>query len=195
MSLKSKFLSVFLIVITAISFSNCTSAPYDKSRYLPNKLFRNIVSPYHKGDTISFVNFHNQYQTFVITRIDSALNNKKGVFINTRLNNTISLYYRQVFPLQENDDTKFITITTYPDDLSSSISFFFKNCHSVRANTLGEVLKGITNPELTFLNDSYLVNNENLDIVNPNSVIELFIKENIGIIGYKQNDSTIWKLK
>ena len=143
---------------------------------------------------MTFINRYNQYQIFVITRIESETVDKEGYFLNQRLKKSIALYYRQLFPIEETSDSRFILLTTYPDDQSSNISFSFRNIHSVKSNAFGVPMSRMNDSGLEFSNGAYLIKNAISDTIS-NSISELYVKENVGVIGYKDNDSTIWRLK
>ena len=194
MELSFKYSFILYKSFFVIFFCSCTYKPFDKSKYLINPSFKSIIGGYSKGDSIIFINKVNEQQAFLITNIDSFLHDKKGPFINAKLSNSIQLHYKQVYPKQETNDSRFFLITTYPEDQITKFSIFFKNSYSAKTNDLGIPLKDLHDPSLKYFEGAYLMKNENIDS-SSSSIVNLFIRENKGLVGFQQKDSTVWILK
>ncbi len=88
--------TLYRFLLFCLVASSCTWNPYPKEKYDFEKSFRDLIIVYKKGDTIIFKSSQNTVDSFVISAIDSTINDKNGYFINARNSKSISIYYKQI---------------------------------------------------------------------------------------------------
>jgi len=86
--MKTLYATIILLFL-----SSCYWDAFPIEKYQIDNSFRDLIRPYKVGDTLIFQSSQNEIDSFLISKIDSSLNNRKGHFINARNTKTISVYY------------------------------------------------------------------------------------------------------
>jgi hypothetical protein len=134
---------ILYAIIVLLFLSSCYWDAFPIEQYQIDHSFRDMVNPYQVGDTLTFQSSQGKRDSFLISKIDSTLNNRKGHFINARNVKTISVYYRQIpvdtwarsriemgpgnaDPKTITEDATLIDIVRYPDDQTTELHFNLK---------------------------------------------------------------------
>lgn len=194
----------FIPLIILATYSSCSHKDYPDERLAFSTKYLNLIRPYASGDTLAFENERQQVDTFIITTIDSLIQNTKGFFINQRSYKWISVSYRQwpvnpwKHPTGTNNNTSevednLIFINIYPDSLAEECYISFKRFRgSIEKGTDTLIHKSITANHLTFT-DYYEVNNAALDLVKDSTDVKtVYITNNKGITAYQDQKGHWW---
>ena len=85
-----------ITILILLFFSSCNYRPFPKEKYEIGENYRNLINSYSLGDTLIFKSSQNKIDSFVISGIDSAINDRNGYFINAANGKSISLTYKQI---------------------------------------------------------------------------------------------------
>jgi hypothetical protein len=197
-----------ITILYFIVFSACTYRPYPKEKYEIGDSYRNLIRMYSVGDILIFKSSQNLVDSFVISGIDSAINDKNGYFINARNSKTISITYKQI-PFdkwqehwiemgpnneemkERSGDATFISIVKFPDSETTECYFNFMQFRCSK--------KGI--PELntdtvkingqTYTN-YYKIENCVVNTENTNSIQVFYSTIDKGLVAFKTNSNIFW---
>ena len=170
-----------------------------------DKNLRDLVDCYKIGDTIIFRSSTNLIDSFVISSIDSTLNDKKGFFISARNSKSIRVHYRQI-PIDKwqrhwtemgsnnnhkkeiSEDGTLISIEKFPDTESSDYYFNFREfrCSKSEIPTLNT--DTIILDKLTITN-YYKI--DNCRYGDESSIQVCYLNANKGLIAFKTK-SEVW---
>ena len=198
----------YLIIFLSLSLTSCFWDAYPNDKYSFDKDLRALVKNYKVGDTLTFKNLTNSIETFIITKIDSANNNKKGFFINARNSKSLTVFYKQ-FPVDKwqrhwtemgtnNSDKKelseygtLISIEKFPDNGTSDYYFNFKefrcsNSELPKLNTDTLILD-----KYSFTN-YYKIDNCNIKSDIPNAIQSCYSTVDKGLVAFKTNSGEVW---
>jgi len=202
----------FFILIILTSISSCSWDAFPLEKYQIDNSFRNLINPYKIGDTLIFQSSQNEIDSFLISKIDSSLNNRKGHFINARNVKTISVYYRQI-PIDRwahsriemgpnNTDKKKITedatlidIVRFPDNETTDLHFnlrIFYGC-GIRDSLLLHT-DTITIAALKFTN-YYKIDYCPEDTQEPTNIKTAYSTLDKGIVAYQYSNGVWWTRK
>lgn len=137
-------MKTFILIASIFTLVSCSSKAYPDEKFLIDKQYRNLVAPYKKGDTLVFRNDRGSTDSFLISSIDSIIDNRKGGFMSRRPNKFIVIRYQQIpvdywktsriemGPNNEHreeviEDGWFLSLSKYPDNNSTSFHFTFKS--------------------------------------------------------------------
>ena len=164
--------------------------------------------PYHPGDTLVFKSSKNEIDSFLITKIDSVVDNEKGAFINARNLKQISVSYREI-PIdkwahsriemgpgntQENritEDAILIDILKFPDDGTTELYFNFKVFYGCRITKIEPVHLDTIINGLRFTNFNKIQYCDE-DVEYPTDVKYAYSTISKGLIAYEYLDGTLW---
>ncbi len=202
----------FCIVILLICICSCSWEAFPEEKYQIDNSLRNLIKPYYVGDTLIFQSSQNEIDSFLISKIDSSLNNEKGHFINARNTKTISVYYRQI-PIDQwahsriemgpnnahekeiTEDATLISIVRYPDNETTHLHFnlkIFLGCEikdslPLHSDTMRIARKKFTN----YYKIDYCAD----DIQEPTSIKAAYSTIDEGLVAYQYSNGVWWTRK
>ena len=191
-----------------LSLTSCFWNAYPDEKYSFNKNLRALVDCYNVGDTLVFKSSTNLLDTFIITKVDSTTNNKKGFFINARNSKSITILYKQ-FPVDKwqrswiqmgpnNNDKKeltedgtLITIEKFPDNGTSDYYFNFKEFRCSNSEIPKLHNDTITLNKRTFSN-YYKIDNCDINSDIPNAIRVCYSTVDKGIFAFVTRNGDTW---
>lgn len=197
--------TLYIIILFCFFCSSCVWKAFPDNKYLFDKNLRDLVDCYKVGDTMIFRSSTNLIDSFIISSIDSAINNKKGFFINARNSKSISVHYRQI-PIDKwqrqwtemgsNNDNKrdvsedgtLVSITKFPDTESSNYYFDFKEFRCSKSEM------PILNTDTITLDRLKITNYYKIDncrYSDENSIQVCYLNPNKGLVAFKTK-SEVW---
>ncbi|RZM25398.1 MAG: hypothetical protein EOO88_19410, partial [Pedobacter sp.] len=87
---------LYLTILTSILLSSCLWDAYPESDYVFSQGVKDLYIGYHAGDTMIFADSANNVDSFVITGVDSVLENQKGLMMSPRNSKYIYITYQQI---------------------------------------------------------------------------------------------------
>ena len=184
------------IVIILYLFTSCSWKEYSDEKYVIGKNYRDLISTYKAGDTLTFEDNSNNFSSFLITKIDSFLLNRRGHFINGREEKSISIHSRDISNPADSsaqNDNWLILITKYPDDDTTYFNVRLKDFFTIEDNASFNLYKDtVTANRLQFTSYYRFRPKDYDDLKNPNSVSEIYITKEKGIIAYKYLNGKWW---
>ena len=150
----------------------------------------------------------NLIDSFVISAIDSATNNKNGFFINARNSKSITVYYRQIpvdkwqehwiemgpnneKEIERSRDGALISVERFPDNETTDYYFNFKQfrCSKSDIPKLQTDTIQINGYKLT---NYYKIENCAVSSENPSRIKVCYSNINKGLVAFKTNDNIYW---
>ncbi|HET9825993.1 MAG TPA: hypothetical protein VFP87_11695, partial [Chitinophagaceae bacterium] len=149
-------------------------------------LFNSII----QSDTIRFNSPTGNNKTFVITKVDSIVSNRRALLINERPYKVVRAYFKEVGPdttLLERENE--IEVAKDPQSLTSGITIHLNNLYfsdtilDLHHDTLYLNLEKFTN---------YYLFQASLKLKNPDDVKFLYIDVPNGFLGFKTLSGEVW---
>ena len=201
--MKSSHITILLLIF----FSSCTYEPYPKEKYVIGESYRNLIKAYSLGDTLIFKSSHNIIDSFVISGIDSAINDRKGYFIDVRNSKSISVTYRQI-PVdkwqfrwlegkgdgklhEHSEDGTFISIVKFPDTEETEYYYNFKEfrCSKNETPKLNKDTIKVGGLKIT---NYYKIESCTVSSQNSNALKVCFSTVDKGLAAFITNDEIVW---
>lgn len=197
-----------MILLLCLFCTSCYWNAFPDSKYEIQKSFRDLVSCYKTGDTIIFKSSTNLIDSFIISSIDSATNNKKGFFINARNSKTITVHYRQI-PIdkwkrhwiemgpnnaekkERSEDGILISIERFPDNETTAYYFNFKEFRCLK-NEVPELITDSLQLNGYQLTNYYRIENCTFRSERSESIQLCFSTIGKGLVAFKTNDGIYW---
>ena len=196
----------YVIILFCIVSSSCSWEPYPKEKYEIVKSYRDLINVYKKGDTMIFKSSQNIIDSFVISGIDSGINDKNGLFINARNSKSISVYYKQI-PVDKwqeywyeggadeankrSRDGLLIGISKFPDTETTEYYFNFKKFRCSK-NEIPEVNKDTIEINSIKMSNYYKIDNCAVNPQNENSIKVCYSTIDKGLVAFKTYNDIVW---
>jgi hypothetical protein len=181
------------IIFIVICLTSCTSK-YSADRYVIPESYRNVVSSYKAGDTLRFKDSKGNFSLYLITTIDSSFVDEGKGLMSVRGRKDISITCRELTNSRKGyEEYSMVILNKYPDEDSATFDLRLKDFYGIDA-TEQLVLRtdSIKANDLIFTN-YYVFRSENSkEQRDPNSVVEIYMTKDDGIIAYKNLNGTWW---
>ncbi len=202
-------LAVYQVLTFILLFTSCERKAYPEEAFQIDKSFRDLIKPYHIGDTLIFRNSKNEIDSFIITKIDSSILNSAGLPITPRCAKCLSVSYRQ-FPIDKwahswiemgagnkerkkiSQDATLIDICKYPDNGVTQFNFNFKISIGCELEKTGYLYSDSININGIKLANFYKIEYCNKDVIKPTDIKLVYSTINKGIFAYQYKDGTLW---
>jgi hypothetical protein len=200
-------MKLILIILTIIIYS-CQSQAYPENKFRIDKGYRDLISPYSVGEVMVFKSNKGNIDTFIITKIDSSVDNVRG-FIAPRPHKNIFVSYKQ-FPVdywqhsrtemgsnnskprKVIEDAWLLCVTKFPDDNSTELNFNFRTYFGC---TLSQIIPLRTDTlkmnNIKFSN-YYKISYCKEDIDDSSSVICAYSTVSKGLMAYEYKNGEKW---
>lgn len=193
-TIMHRCLAIVNIFIPLFVMFGCGRKAFPDERFSFSAKYRDLVSSYHPGDTLYFMNEASDTLRIKITGVDSTISNRKGGFINPRPHKDISVYYDVLSNIRKSaTDTFLILINIYPDSLEQSAYFSLMN---FRGNIEGEqdsLIADFRPVEGKSYSNCFGVKNVATDLGEKDDDIEyVYIQQSAGIIAFKTYHGDWW---
>lgn len=121
----TRILLLFIFISTLLS---CEQKAFPDERLVFTPMYRNLINPYHTGDTLFFTNETGEVTRISITGTDSITSNSKGSFINERPYKYININCEYLdYKNPKTRDSSLVYINKFPDNQEQSCHFSFMN--------------------------------------------------------------------
>jgi hypothetical protein len=183
-----------LFCLLLLGFVSCEYEKYPAENYAIPQKYRDLIASFKSNDTIIFEDNSGNFITILVEKIDSSLDNKRGYFMNRREHKEISIHFRRLTNAQKApDELHFISVSKHPDEDSTSFSIsligFLSSNQYVPIKLMRDTI--FTN-ETSFSNYFMFRPNGHEDLLQPNSIIELYMTKQDGIIALKYLNGKWW---
>src|SRR5690606_28860800 len=153
----SKFSGLTFIVFMTFS---CGHKAFPDERFNFDSKYRNLISPYHIGDTLHFVEKTGRVFRVKITGIDSIISNSKGGFMSTRPYKDIKVYCDNLdYDRKTAKDTILVFINIYPDSSEQSCNFAVGNFRSGIDNSKDSLISELQVDTSSMFKNCYVIEN------------------------------------
>lgn len=191
--------------------TSCDYQAFPEEKFRIDNLFRELIKPYHPGDTLVFKSSKNEIDSILITKIDSAINNRKGYFINARNSKHISVRYRQ-FPIDHwshsriemgannsekkeiTEDASLLDILRFPDTESTILYFNFRIFLGCGLSDLKPMHHDTLSVNGTLFKNCYKIDycEDRDDHDLATTLVSVYSTVADGIVAYQYADGTWW---
>jgi len=196
-----------ITILLFLFFSSCTYRPFPKENYEIGENYRNLINSYSIGDTLIFKSSQNEIDSFIISGIDSAINDENGYFINAANGKSISLHYKQIpidkwqFTWREgkgngkqhlhSEDGTFISIAKNPKDETTEYYFNFKEfgCSKEESPKLNSDTIEVNGLKIT---NYYKIDNCAVSSQNENSIRVCYSTIDKGLMAFETYNNIFW---
>ena len=183
------------MVVVLISFVSCSWKHYSEDKYLFGKGYQVLIKSNKVGDTLVFSNY-DQRQSFKIAKIDSILHDERGHFINQREYKEVSIHLQEIpngTIYSFNKEQFNISITKYPDQDSTYFDLSFQGFHGSIASVDFNISNDTLNVDNLQITNFYKFLPWSINSKDSNSVTEVYITPEKGIVAYKDSRKRWWK--
>lgn len=190
MKIKSLHVHTLLLIgISLLYFSSCKSK-YPSKNYIIPEYYRELVASYKAGDTLRFVDDKKNLSLYLITGIDSSFVDEGRGLMKVRGRKDISISCRDFETSQEYN---MFILNKYPDEDSATFSLRLKDFYETDSSKPFVLLKDtIFANEIVFTNYYSFHAMNRTEQKNTNSVTEIYMTNEHGIIAYKTLGGTWW---
>jgi hypothetical protein len=182
---------MFILFVVAISVASCYRKVYPDKKLAIDPKFLSLFNAVIKKDTIRFNGSNGNSKTFIITKVDSIISNRKGLLINERPYKVLRTYLKEIgtdtTALERANE---IEVAKDPELLVSGITIHFNNLYF--SDT---ILPRINYDTLNFNNKrftNYYLFETSLGLKNPDDVKVLYISVPKGFLGFKTLSGEVW---
>jgi hypothetical protein len=151
-----------------------------------------------------FKSSENNIDSFVISNIDSIINDRKGYFINTRNSKSISVHYRQIpvdkwqwrwtdgdKNVEHSEDGTFIDIIRFAESEKTEYYFNFKEFRCSK-NEIPKLLTDTIELNHFKLTNYYKINNCQVQSNSPYAIQVCYSSLRKGLVAFKTNEGIYW---
>jgi hypothetical protein len=185
----------FPIAMLFICLVSCQWRKYPSEKYVIPQEYRDLISSFKAGDTLNFQDDKGNLSTFLIQRIDSILQDKRGDFFITKKEyKMISVACHELTNARLGyEDYDLIVIVKVPETNSAGFNLHLKDFYSIDT-TFSFVLKKdtVTANNLSFTNYYIFKPQNHAEQKDSNSVTQIYMKNKDGIIAYKCLNGVWW---
>ena len=196
-----------MIILTLIIFSSCTYRPFAREKYEIGESFRALLKPYRINDTLIFKSSQNIIDSFIISGIDSGINDRNGFFMNARNSKSLSVTYRQIpvdkwqykwiegtgtgKDIEHSEDGTFISIVKFPDNETTEYYFDFKEfrCSKNDVPKLNKDTIKIANLKIVHY---YKIESCLVSVSYPKAIKICYTTIDKGLVAFITNNNIIW---
>lgn len=173
--------------------TSCKSK-YSADKYVIPKSYRDLISSFIVGDTLKFVNNKGHLSSYLLAAIDSSFVDEGKGFINARGRKDIVITCREIAnPRRGYEEYHMIILNKYPDEDSATFDLRLKDFYYI------DTTKPFVQKSDTLLanglafTDYYVFYSGNYaEQKDSNSVIEIYMTKQKGIVAYKSLNGTWW---
>lgn len=182
---------LFLLFLIVITIGSCSTKVYPDEKLAIDPNFLTLFNSLRQKDTIQFISSNGRSKTFVITKVDSIISNKKGWFINEAPYKLLRFSFREtgkdtVRLERENE----IFVNKAPAANINTISIQFSNFYFHDS-----IIPPLRHDTLN-LNAGRFMNHysfeTSLRLKNPDDIKVLYINVQKGFLGFKTLSGEIW---
>src|SRR6478672_176573 len=184
----------FLIVLLLIYLTSCEWREYPPEKYLISQKHRDLISSFKSGDTLKFQDDKGALSLYFIQKIDSTLHDKRGHFINAAEYKDISITCHELTTARSGyEDYDMVTVGRDPRMDSSVFDLRLKNFYGID-RSYPFVIKNdtVTANNLRFTNYYSFRPQNHSDQKEPNSVVQICMTNQDGIIAYRYLNGVWW---
>ena len=183
-----------LRVLILLCLTSCGWEEYPPEKYVISQQYRDLISSYEVGDTIKFKDSEGHLSSFLIEKIDSFLLNKRGHFINQAEHKSISIACREIENARQGyEEYNMISIIKDPKTDSTGFDIRLKDFYGIDITSSFVLRKDtITANNLSFTNYYSFRPYDYTEQKNPNSISEIYMTNQDGIIAYKSLNGFWW---
>lgn len=173
---------------------SCGRKAFSDERFNFDSKYRNLINPYHVGDTLHFEGKSGNFFRIKITGIDSIISNSKGVFMSPRPYKDIKVYCDNLDYHKKNaQDTILAFINIYPDSSEQSSNFAVGNFRGGIENGKDSLISELQVNGTTVSKNCYVIKNIALDLGKEDFDIEfIYVQQTEGIIALKTYNGDWW---
>lgn len=209
--MNSKIFNVNLIFILVINLLNSCKQILPPEKFYFDSKFDSLYKAVTLKDTMFFENYKNGIDTFLLTTIDSILNNEVNCFMCRAPSKAIWRSYKQ-YPIDYWADTVLVNReknknnyiireanlimiekTVYDSSLNKAY-FSFKNFQGVLKGAIGKPEAGILKVGNNYFNNYYRLSSSAKSLIRNSTDVEiLYFTLKNGIIGYREKSGVFRK--
>ncbi len=173
---------------------DCGHRAFPDERFIFNSKYRNLINPYHIGDTLYFEEKNGKVIRIRITGIDSIVSNTKGGFMSPRPYKDINVYCDNLDYHKANaKDTILVFINNYPDSLEQSCNFAVGNFRGGIDDWTDSLISELQPAPGVMLKNCYVIKNIALDLgEGPHDIEYIYVHQTTGIIALKTYNGNWW---
>ena len=173
---------------------SCGHKAFPDERFNFDSKYRNLINPYHIGDTLHFIGKTGKAFRIKITGIDSIISNSKGGFMSPRPYKDIKVYCDNLDYHRKNaKDSILVFINIYPDISEQSCNFAVGNFRGGIDNTKDSLISELQVDTRFIFKNCYVIENVALDLgTEPLDIEFIYIQQSAGIIALKTYNGDWW---
>lgn len=156
--------------------------------------YRDLISPYHVGDTLYFENRNEGFIRIKITGLDSAMSNSKGGFMSRRPYKDIKVYCDNLdYHKQNGKDTTLVFVNKYPDSMEQSAYFAVMNFRGGIGDESDSLILGFQPVPGKVFKNCFVIKNVASDLgEGPRDIEYIYVQQTAGIIALKTYNGDWW---
>jgi len=186
---RMKIFSCYILI--CFGLYSCVSKVYPDERMGIDSSFLKLFNSVVQTDTFSFKNLNDDRKSFVVTKVDSIISNKKGWFINEAPYKLLRVNFREsgkdTLHLERPNE---VFVNKDPATGKSSLNIEFNNFYFY------DTVLPLLNHDTININDKKITNyylfKTSLKLKQPDDVKELYISPAKGFIGFKTVSGEVW---
>lgn len=186
----------------------CEHKSYPDEHFVFKPTFLEVFKSFVSKDTLLFENNQNSVDTFVLTKVDSSINNRKGFLINARAFKSVHVCYKQI-PInywtssriehagtskeqEVTEEHKLISITKYPDHDITELYISFRNFRCNIQDTLGVVHRETLHINNLSISNYYTLESTAKSLVRkPTDIEVIYITLKEGLVAYREKSGRL----
>lgn len=189
--------------------ASCYSNVYPEEKFAIDSDYRNLIAPYNLGDTLVFKSNRSNLDSFLISSIDSILDNTKGGLMSKRPSKFIVVRYRQIpidywsssrIEMGSNNENRkevkedgwLLSIQKYPDDNSTWFHFTFKTRNHCFKEQIELALKDTIFNDTLKIANYYKIKYCPEKITDSASIETVYSSVQRGIVAYTSHNGEQW---
>jgi len=183
-----------LIIAFGIFLASCYWRRYPAEKYIIPQKYRQVISSYEAGDTLKFQDSNGNFSTFLITKIDSTLHDKRGYFINAREYKDITIAVHELANARRGyEDYYLLILNKYPDKDSATFDLNLKDFYGIDTTYPFALSKDtVTANNLRFTHYYFFRSRNYSEQKDPNSVTQIYMTDLDGIVAYRCLNGDWW---
>jgi hypothetical protein len=182
-----------LTLLLLLTFS-CGQKAFPDERFVFSSKYRDLVSPYHIGDTLYFENKNGEVIRIKITGSDSIVSNSKGDFMSPRPYKDIKVYCDNLdYHKTNSKDTTLVFINKYPDNMEQSAYFAIMNFRGGIDDGTDSVISEFRPVADRLFKNCFAIKNVASDLgEGPQDVEYIYVQQATGIIALNTYNKDWW---